>query len=155
MNKKVVLLTIAAVMALTVSVKLITARSKPANTPTAASAKQQTPLLVAGPGKVEPFSENIALGSELSGKLRTVKVEEGDIVHRGETLAVLQNDDYRAQVLSADAQVIAKEATLRKVVNGARHQERSEALSSVREAQASMENSKSESSDVRNSLLPA
>src|SRR5262249_43783505 len=50
----------------------------------------------------------------------------------------------RAQVLSAEAQVLAKEATLRKVVNGARHQERSEALSSVSEAQASMENSKSE-----------
>ncbi len=143
MNKKVVVVSIAAVMALTVSVKLITARSKPANSP-AASVKQQVPLLVAGPGKVEPFSENIALGSELSGKLKTVRVEEGDIVHRGETLAELQNDDYRAQVLSAEAQVIAKEATLRKVVNGARHQERSEALSSVSEAQASMENSKSE-----------
>ena len=144
MNKKVVLVTIAAVMALTISVKLITARSKPANSPTAASAKQEIPLLVAGPGKVEPFSENIELGSELSGKIKAVRVEEGDTVHRGETLAELQNDDYRAQVLSAEAQVIAKEATLRKVVNGARHQERSEALSSVSEAQASMENSKSE-----------
>src|SRR5579871_189854 len=118
-------------MALTISVKLITARSKNANSPAAVSLKQQVPLLVAGPGKVEPFSENIALGSELSGKLKSVNVEEGDIVHRGQTLAELQNDDYRAQVLSAEAQVIAKEATLRKVVNGARHQERSEALSSV------------------------
>ncbi len=144
MNKKVVLLTVAAVMALTISVKLITARSKPANAPATASAKQQIPLLVAGPGKIEPFSENIELGSELSGKIKTVRVEEGDIVHHGETLAELQNDDYRAQVLSAEAQVIGKEATLRKVVNGARHQERSEALSSVSEAQASMENSKSE-----------
>ncbi len=143
MNKKVVLVTIAVVMALIISVKLITARSKPANVPAAASTKQ-SPLLVAGPGKVEPFSENIELGSELSGKIKTVSVEEGDIVHRGQTLAELQNDDYRAQVLSAEAQVIAKEATLRKVVNGARHQERSEALSSVSEAQASMENSKSE-----------
>ena len=144
MNKKVVVVSIAAVMALTISVKLITARSKPANNPAATSAKQQIPLLVAGPGKVEPFSENIELGSELSGKIKSVKVEEGDIIHRGQVLAELQNDDYRAQVLSAEAQVIGKEATLRKVVNGARHQERSEALSSVNEAQASMENSKSE-----------
>ena len=111
MNKKVVVVSIAAVMALTISVKLITARSKPANNPAATSAKQQVPLLVAGPGKVEPFSENIELGSELSGKIKSVKVEEGDIIHRGQVLAELRNDDYRAQVLSAEAQVIGKEAT--------------------------------------------
>jgi HlyD family secretion protein len=40
--------------------------------------------------------------------------------------------------------VIAKQATLRKVINGARHQERAEAWSSVNEAKAVMENAKSE-----------
>src|SRR5215475_7546830 len=60
--------------------------------------------LIAGPGRVEPISEDIKLGSELSGKLKSVNVEEGDVIHHGQVLAVLENDDYSAQVASAQAQ---------------------------------------------------
>jgi HlyD family secretion protein len=102
------------------------------------------PLLIAGPGRVEPYSEDIKIGSELSGRLKIVNVEEGDTIHRGQVLAELENADYRAQVESARANVVAKEATLRKVINGARRQERDEAWSSVNEAKAVMENSQSE-----------
>ena len=101
--------------------------------------------LIAGPGRVEPASEDIKIGSELSGRLKNVNVEEGDVIHRGEVLAELENADYRAQVESAHANVIAKEAVLRKVINGARRQERAEAWSTVNEAKAVMENAKSES----------
>ena len=104
----------------------------------------QTPLLIAGPGKVEPYSEDIKIGSELSGRLKSVNVEEGDAIRHGQVLAELENADYRAQVESARANVVAKEATLRKVINGARHQERAEAWSSVNEAKAVMENAQSE-----------
>jgi ABC exporter DevB family membrane fusion protein len=113
----------------------------------AAAAKEQAsqrPLLIAGPGRVEPASEDIKIGSELSGRLKTVNVEEGDVIHRGQVLAELENADYRAQVESARANVVAKEATLRKVINGARRQERAEAWSSVNEAKAVMENAQSE-----------
>ncbi len=144
MNRRNILLIVAVVMALTISVKLISARSQAAKSAELAQSKPSEPMLVAGPGKVEPVSENIELGSELSGKIKKVYVEEGDTVHHGQILAELQNDDYRAQVLSANAEVIAKEATLRKVVNGARHQERSEALSEVNEAKAAADNSHSE-----------
>src|SRR5215813_14914478 len=104
----------------------------------------QGPLLIAGPGRVEPYSEDIKIGSELSGRLKKVKVEEGDTVRRGQVLAELENADYRAQVESARANVLAKEATPRKVINGARRQERDQAWSSVNEAKAVLENSKSE-----------
>jgi HlyD family secretion protein len=43
--------------------------------------------------------------------------------------------------MSAEAQVNAREATLRKVVNGARQQERAEALSTVHATEAVMNNS--------------
>src|SRR5215467_9648892 len=109
----------------------------------AASAAAQ-PFLVAGPGRVEPASEDIKIGSELSGRLKSVYVEEGDSIHRGQVLAELENADYRAQVESAQANVIAKQAVLRKVINGARRQERDEAWSSVSEAKAVMENAKAE-----------
>jgi len=102
------------------------------------------PLLIAGPGRVEPCSEDIKIGSELSGRLKTVNVEEGDAIHHDEVLAELENADYRAQVESARANVLAKEAMLRKVINGARRQERDEAWSSVNEAKAVMENAETE-----------
>ena len=104
----------------------------------------KAPLMIAGPGRVEPASEDIKIGSELSGRLKTVYVEEGDTIHRGQVLAELENADYRAQVESAKANEIAKQAVLRKVINGARRQERDEAWSSVSEAKAVMENAKAE-----------
>jgi len=102
------------------------------------------PSLIAGPGRVEPYSEDIKIGSELSGRLKSVNADEGDEIHRGQVLAELENTDYRAQVQSSRANVVAKQAVLRKVINGARRQERDEAWSSVNEAKAVMENAQSE-----------
>jgi HlyD family secretion protein len=100
--------------------------------------------LVAGPGRVEPFSEDVKVGSEISGKLKWVLVEEGDRVKRGQVLAVLENDDYGAEVASAEAGLREKEAELRKIVHGARAEERREALAAVNESQAVMENARVE-----------
>jgi HlyD family secretion protein len=112
--------------------------------PASATSVGNTPRMIAGPGRVEPSSEDIKIGSELSGRLKSVNVEEGDAIQHGQVLAELENADYRAQVESARANVIAKQAVLRKVVNGARRQERDEARSSVNEARAVTENAKSE-----------
>ena len=100
--------------------------------------------LVAAPGRVEPVSEEINISSELRGKLRSVMVEEGDRVQQGQAIAVLVNDDYRAAVASAEAQLKQKEAELRRVVNGARNQERREAWQGVKEAEAMLENARAE-----------
>ncbi len=143
MSKKRLLLIAIFIVVLTTSVTLIFAGADK-STAAASNAAQNQPLLVAGPGRVEPSSEDIKLGSELSGKLKSVKVEEGDTIRKGQVLAELENADYRAQVASAQAEVAAKEATLRKLLNGARSQERLEALSSVRAAEAVMNNAHSE-----------
>ena len=105
---------------------------------------QQSSWLVAAPGRVEPSGEDIKLGAEISGKLKTVLVEEGDSIRRGQVLAEFENSDYHAQVEAAQAEVKQKEAELRKVINGARSQERREALSSVNEAEAVMKNAEAE-----------
>src|SRR5215467_5003347 len=128
---------------LTLSLALASRRSHDASVRAAATVTHQ-PLLIAGPGRVEPHSEDIKIGSELSGRLKLVKVEEGDVVCRGEVLAELENADYRAQMESAGANVVAKQAALRKVINGARRQERAEAWSQVDEAKAVVEDAKSE-----------
>ncbi len=145
MKRNSVVLIAVLVGALTLSASLIYARSRgAASRPSVRPVQSQSARLVAGPGRVEPSTEDIKLGSELSGKLKSVMVEEGDPIHRGQVLAELENEDYKAQVASAEADVSAKEAALRKVLNGARSQERAEALSSVREAEAVMNNARAE-----------
>ena len=129
---------------LTGSLTVASRRSQETAAATAMARANEAPLLIAGPGRVEPFSEDVKIGSELSGRLKSVNVEEGDAIRRGQVLAELENADYRAQLESARANVVAKEATLRKVINGARRQERDEAWSSVNEAKAVMENAQSE-----------
>jgi len=134
MSKKSLLIAAIAGLAI-LSVTLIFARSpKSVSASQPTSAATSDALLVSGPGRVEPCTEDVKLGSELSGKLRD----------KGQVLAVLENDDYLAQVRSAEAEVLAQEATLRKVVNGARHQERQEALSTVRAQQAVMDNARAQ-----------
>lgn len=143
-NRNVLLIGLAAFLA-TASLAISFRHARNNSTAAARVADQvKGPELIAGPGHVEPYSEDIKIGSELSGRLKSVLVEEGDIIHRSQVLAELENADYRARVQSARANVAAKQATLRKVINGARRQERDQAWSSVSEAQAVMENSQSE-----------
>jgi ABC exporter DevB family membrane fusion protein len=100
--------------------------------------------VIAAPGRIEAVSEEIRVSSQLSGRLREVRVEEGDRVQRGQVLAEIENDDYRARVAAAEAELMQREAELRRTVNGARGQERREAEASVQAAQAVLDNSKRE-----------
>ena len=100
--------------------------------------------VIAAAGRVEPISEDVKVGAELDGKLRQVLVDEGDHVRRGQTIAILNNDDYAARIQSQRAEIEMREAELRRVVNGSRQQERSEALASVREAEAVQSNARAE-----------
>jgi HlyD family secretion protein len=137
------------------SIKLqprVRAATKSAISPAATSLVQTG--YVAGPGKVEPVSEDIKVGSELSGKLKQVMVEEGDRVQRGQIVAELENADYKAAIDEARATVEQRKAELRKVVNGARTQERREAYATVEQNKAVMENARAEM-DRRNQLFAA
>jgi len=142
-NRTTVMVGVAAFL-LTTSLVFALRRSHESSAAASALTAVEGPVLIAGPGRVEPFSEDIKIGSELSGRLKSVFVEEGDIIHRGQVLAELENADYRAQVESARASVAATQAALRKVINGARRQERGEARSSAGEAKAVMDNAQSE-----------
>ena len=99
---------------------------------------------VAGPGIVEPVSESVKVGAEVTGKLQSVLVDEGDKVTKGQVLAVLANDDYRAAVLASRATLADRQANLEKIINGARRQERDEARAAVRETETNSENAAAE-----------
>ncbi len=102
-----------------------------AGVPVAAS-----PSPVAGPGLVEPKSESIRIGAQVSGRLERVLVDEGDRVTAGQVIAEIANDDYRARVASAEADLTAREADARRLKNGARVEERREAEADARQASA-------------------
>ncbi len=101
-------------------------------------------VLAAGPGRVEPISEEISLGAQISGKLQAVLIEEGDRVLSGQAIAVLENREYSARVRSAEAELLRTEAELRKVLNGARAEERREAAADLAEAEAVSDNAQLE-----------
>jgi HlyD family secretion protein len=100
--------------------------------------------MISAPGRVEPVSEEIKVGTSLGGKLQRILVEEGDSVRAGQPVAILDNGDYHARAGVAEAQLRQAEAALRRVVNGARDQERREALAAVKEADAVLDNTRSE-----------
>src|ERR1700690_2785286 len=83
-----------AAFVLTTSLVLASRRAHETARVATLAAANQGPLLIAGPGRVEPYSEDIKIGSELSGRLKSVNVEEGDTIRRGQVLAELENADY-------------------------------------------------------------
>lgn len=99
---------------------------------------------VCAAGKVEPVSEEIEIGAEISGLLREVPVEEGQHLRKGQTIAIVDNADYAARVAEARATVAVRQAALDRVVNGAREQERREAEASAAAAKAVLENARAE-----------
>jgi HlyD family secretion protein len=140
MKKRMAIACAVIVATLTISVELHSLTRRGIHKTSAAAQSDDLVDVVSGAGTVEPISEDIKLDSEMAGKLKSVNVQEGDIIQKGQVLAELENDDYRAELESATAEMQAKEAALRKVVNGAQGQERSEASASARAAEAVMKN---------------
>jgi HlyD family secretion protein len=100
------------------------------------------PAVIAAAGRVEPVSEEVTIASQLPGRLASVPLEEGDRVRRGQVIAMLVNDDYRARLAAAEAELRLREAELRRVLNGARDQERREAEAAVHESRAVLDNAR-------------
>lgn len=107
---------------------------------------------VVAPGRVEPVSEEVAIGTELDGKLASVSVEEGQAVRKGQVIATLANGDFAARVRLADSAIAEREADLERLRNGARAQEHREASANVDEAAAILEQTRTEL-DRRKHLL--
>lgn len=64
---------------------------------------------VQAPGDVEAIEE-VDISSEVVGKIVEMPVEEGDYVHAGDLLCRLDDVDYRARVVSAEANIAKLEA---------------------------------------------
>lgn len=122
--------------------------------------QQKTPTehLVAAPGVVEAVSEEIEVGAEIPGKLKQVLVEEGEQVLKGQTIAVLENSDFDAQITAAkanieilrrqketaEAKVLQTKTERTRISNGSRPEERREALQNYEQTLPNIEQAKRE-----------
>jgi HlyD family secretion protein len=143
MKRSMYFLSAAVTLFLLSAVQFVRSREHPAKAAPVAS----TPIgegLIAAPGRVEAVSEEIRVSSELSGRLRSVPVEEGDRVRKGQVLAQLENDDYIARVAAAEATLAQRQAELLRLVNGARSQERRAAEATTQAAKAVLDNTRRE-----------
>jgi ABC exporter DevB family membrane fusion protein len=142
--KRVILLV--GIGVVTVAASLWAASNRtPRRTPAAETADTRAPRdVVAAPGRVEAISENIQVGSETTGRLLAVLVDEGDTVAAGQTIARLDDSDARARVQSAEARLRIAEAEYARLVNGARVEERREADAQRLQAEAAVEQAEKE-----------
>jgi len=106
--------------------------------------------LIAASGRVEAVSEEIRVSSELSGRLHSVPVEEGDRIRKGQVLAQIENEDYLARVAAAEATLAQRRAELLRVINGARTQERLASQANMQAARAVLETAHREADRRRN-----
>ncbi len=98
---------------------------------------------IAANGRVEgATSQEVKLASRVVGRLKEVSVADGDPVRKGQVVAVLENNDIRAKVEEARANLERAQAALEKLLNGARLEEREAARAEMLEAQATADNAR-------------
>jgi HlyD family secretion protein len=96
---------------------------------------------LAARGRVEgATSQEIKLASRVVGRLKDVPVNDGDVLHKGQIVAVLENNDLQAQVDQSRANVLHAQAGLERLQNGARLEERAASHAAMNEAQAAADN---------------
>ncbi len=84
----------------------------------------------------------VAVSAKANGRLEKVLVNEGDQVQAGQVIAVLEQQDFAAQLDQAKANVTMAKAKLSAIVAGNRPQEVAQANAVVLQAQANLENAR-------------
>lgn len=92
--------------------------------------------VIAAGGLVEPAGEERVIIPTVSGRLSRVAVDEGDNVTRGQVLAEIDNDEQKALVAAAQAQIAMREAELARLRNGARREDIEQARATLGAARA-------------------
>jgi len=85
----------------------------------------------------------VYIGSRVGGRVREVKVREGDVVKKGDPLIVLEPGDLLAQRLGASGQLEQAQANLDKLEKGARPEEIDQARARAQGANAALQETRS------------
>ena len=82
----------------------------------------------------------VNVGFRVTGRVKEMKLEEGDVVHAGDLIATLDDVPYQDQVRLAEAQVAQEQANYAKMVNGYRPEEIEQAKAQLAQAKANYQN---------------
>ena len=82
----------------------------------------------------------VNVGFRVSGRVKEMKLEEGDVVHAGDLIAQLDDVPNQDQVRLAEAQVAQAQAASTKMVNGYRAEEIEQARAQLAQAKANYQN---------------
>ena len=86
----------------------------------------------------------IAVGAKVMGRVAWIGVEKGDRVEQGQLLVRLEDQEFRAQVNQAKANLAAAQARLDQLRAGSRPQEKLKDKAAVMQAEANLRNAESE-----------
>lgn len=132
------LLPLAAIAGVIFVVFTVMAQNKPLTPapPVAAPAASPYQSQVPGAGLVEPSTEFIAIGTNVSGVVTKVFVKAGDKVKQGDALFMIDDRTLRAELASREAMVLAAQASLDKLLAMPRPEELPPAEAKLREAES-------------------
>ena len=105
---------------------------------------------ISASGTIETTEVNIA--SKSPGQILSLRVDEGSIVHAGDTLAATDTTNYVLnyhQLLAASAQA---EAQLQLLEHGSRHEDIEQAAEQVKQSQANFQNAKDDEQRMKDLL---
>jgi RND family efflux transporter MFP subunit len=92
-------------------------QTAPAAPPVVQPAEVAFPSYIAGSGIIEARTQNIAIGTPVSGIVTAINVKWGDWLNTGDVLFKIDDRDLQGQLLVATAKVNEAEAALAKAVN--------------------------------------
>jgi HlyD family secretion protein len=82
----------------------------------------------------------VNVGFRVTGRVKEMKLEEGDVVHAGDLIGTLDDVPYLDQVNLAEAQVAQEQANYSKMMNGYRPEEIEQAKAQLAQAKANYQN---------------
>jgi NAD(P)-dependent dehydrogenase (short-subunit alcohol dehydrogenase family) len=109
-------------------------QAEPPLAPPVAPARVPFSDSIAGSGVVEPWTENVALGTHVAGVVQDVCVVVGQQVKRGEPLLRIDERQLRADVSVREAMLASAQAQLEKLEQQPRPEELPGSAAKVREA---------------------
>jgi len=101
---------------------------------------QQAPGEITLYGNVDIRQADLAFN--ITGRVESMLVEEGDIITKGQLLAKLEPNLYAAEVNAAEARMEAQQAILDRLIAGSRQEEIDRARSNVAAIQVQLDNAK-------------
>jgi multidrug resistance efflux pump len=120
------------------------ARVVPAGAPVVPPATGPYAMQVAGSGIVEANTENISIGTLVSGVVVEVPVKVNQDVHKGDVLFRLDDRDLAAQRIVQEAAVLSAQKKLDKLIAAPRAEDLPPAEAKVAEAEAALADARSQ-----------